>query len=152
MGMRLLGIVFVTGLLCCSNTQITHSRGLALPVRIQELGKAIKLKSAILGTEFVLYDANGSGSIPGASSKDYKVFIRLNPGDIHLWTADKQNWITSFPKDHDWLEKLVPDDPAISREFESAGYTTYFKAEGGYEYTLWASEKAGILLLRYIQK
>lgn len=104
MGMRIFGTILVAGMLCCSNSsQVKHSRGLALPVRIQVLEKAIKLKSAILSTEFVLYDANGSGSVPGASSKDYKVFIRLRPEDIHLWTADKANWITSFPKDRDWL-------------------------------------------------
>lgn len=146
---KIIGTVLLAGLACCSNRQITRSSGLTLPARIHELGKAIKLRSEVLDTEFLLFDVNRSGSIPGASSKDYKIFIRLRPADVPLWTAGKDTWITSFPKDHSWVREIVLDSSLAA--FEKAGYTTYFKAENGYEYTLWASEKSGILLLRFLQ-
>ena len=147
---RLFVAVILSLGLGCSNSQVVRSKDLSLEQRILELGKAISLKSDVLDTEFVLYDANRSSSVPGASNKDYKVFIRVRSAEVHKWTDGKDNWLTSFPKDHSWLPELVRD-PVIPAEFESAGYRTYFKASDGYEYTIWASSQTGIVLLRYVQ-
>ncbi|MCE9600453.1 MAG: hypothetical protein K8S54_21020 [Spirochaetia bacterium] len=108
------------------------------------------LKSKVLETHFLLVDANRSSMVPGASGKNFRIFLRIKPEDAPLWTAGKETWITSFPKDKNWIHEILRD-PALLHEVESNQFTTYFKSENGYQYTLWVSDNHRIILIRYVQ-
>ncbi|MBL8021202.1 MAG: hypothetical protein JNM27_16150 [Leptospirales bacterium] len=134
----------------CGGGQPIRSQDLSPEARLEELRKAIVLKSDIISAEFVLLDANRSSSVPGASGKSYKIFLKLKATNVRRWTAGKDDWITSFPKDRSWVHDVIRD-PALLHEIETAQYSTYYKSEQGYDYTLWADYEKGFLLIRYLQ-
>lgn len=134
----------------CGGGQPVRSQDLPPERRLEELRKAIIIKSEIITADFVLLDANRSGLIPGASGKDFRIFLKIDPTNMERWTSGKDDWITSFPKDRSWVRDIIRD-PTLLEEIEKAQYFTYHKSEKGYDYTLWANREKGFLLIRYVQ-
>ena len=78
--------------------------------RIEILKKEINQNSEILDAEFELFNVNGFSDtdkiIPGASSWDYKIAIKIYPSDIFKWTNEFKKSDT-FQNNINWTKKIV---------------------------------------------
>ena len=91
--------------------------------RIEKLNKVIKSYSALKDAEFELFNVNGfDGSrtdVPGASSWDYKVAMKVDTADITRWTEGfeemppnnyDQSWTKEITKQRsqNWITQSNP--------------------------------------------
>ncbi|MBN1525364.1 MAG: hypothetical protein JW904_12825 [Spirochaetales bacterium] len=99
--------VVVTGALlsgCPAGSNRVTSREFKTSVeRVHALKKYYHPKTGIIDTEFDIFDVNMNAerSIPGASSRDFKLILYVAPGDIDAWIDTTE--ITSFPVDYNWV-------------------------------------------------
>jgi hypothetical protein len=75
--------------------------------RIKELGRYFNIRTDIIDAEFDIYDTNlnSRDSIPGATTRDYKIAVLTEKTNIDAWLTDVN--ITSFPVNYTWSEKLI---------------------------------------------
>ena len=144
-------IVYAVLVSCSNHNNRIKSKNYSTSQKIAILKEKIELKSPIEWAEFDLYDANGdSASIPGASNKNFKIVIKVDPKFSNAWILGKENWITSFPHNHEWINEILnPDQLAI---IKGIGYLTLYNHESGYTYKLWVNQERGIILMWYIQE
>lgn len=136
---------------CLDVSGPVSSEGKSLETKTRELASVMKLHSPLLDASYRLQDANASQSLPGASYKAFRVWLKVRPEDVRLWLDGKENWLTSFPHRFGWLGELdLP--PGMIGYLESLPYDTYYYASSGSEYTLWVNETEGIILMDYIQQ
>lgn len=127
-----------------------NSKGQQTDKKVQVLKLFIKIKSPIKDAEFQLYDVNHNGnSIPGASDKNYKIILFVEPKDVSLWMNDKKNLITSYPHSLKWLKEIVDEKNYLV--LTGYGYSTYYLKENGAEMIYWVNEEKGIIIIRYVQ-
>lgn len=146
---RLFSVVSCILLFSCRGVQNTlYSKNYAADEKLQVLTTYIAVKSPIEWTEFSLFDVNmKNNSVPGASSKRYKIVMKVRPGDAHYWIDGKEYWITSFPHKMDWIESILDGERA--KYIRSLGYMTYHYEEPGIRYTLWVNADNGVIILEY---
>lgn len=136
---------------CANSGPVLTSKNSNNEERIKVLKQEIAVKSTIEWTEFELFDVNRNDrNVPGASNKDYQIIIKTYPDKIENWTKDKQNWITSFPHDYQWIYSILTEKEKTI--VPKSGYITYYKEKNGGKYTLWVNKESGIILIRYIQE
>ena len=144
----ILPLVFIS---CMTDQSIIQSSGKTLKAKMEILGNAITIKSDVNDVYFKLYDVNrNSRSILGPTNKDYKICIFVNPSNVDKWVDDKKVWITSFPKNINWINDL--SDMSESKMMMKYGFITYYKEENGMKYTIWTNNEKGIILIHYIQE
>jgi hypothetical protein len=125
------------------------SERLSLKQKIEVLQNHITVKSDIIDAYFSLFNVNaGSRSIPGASSKEYKIILVMKPEYVSAWEKESKT-ITSYPKSLQWIKTLK--DVAKPSEYISGGYITYHDVKPGSSYTVWVNKKKGLVLIHYIE-
>jgi len=136
----------------CNSAQNTlYSKNYSKEEKIETLKKHITAKSRIEWAEFMLFDVNmNNRSVPGASGKQYRAVIKVNPKDAHLWVDGKEGWLTSFPHSMEWIELILDDEQ--KQYMRSMGYFTYHKEEPGMRYTVWVNEENGVIVLEYVEE
>ncbi len=102
-------IIFLMMVFSCSNKNHIKSSDIkTTEEKISVLQKLFNLKTEIIDTEFDIFDVIlNNRSIPGASSRDYKIIIKVKSENIEKWY--EPNNITSFPINYEWAEKLLED-------------------------------------------
>ncbi len=138
-------LIFICFLFACSDKNHVSSVGIAnCEDRVLELKKYFNLKSNIIDTHFKIYDANlNNRSVPGATSRDYKIALKLDPSLILKWTNDVKP--VKNPNDLAWA-----NDPVITslEGFSVSEMPQYL----GNEYKqLIVYPKSGIIFLRFYQ-
>lgn len=78
--------------------------------RIEQLSNEITVYSKIQDAEFELFNVNGFSnqrlSVPGASSWDYKIAVRINKSDIAKWTLGMAD-TTLSNYDDSWIKEIT---------------------------------------------
>ncbi len=112
--------------------------------RINELSKYFNLRTEVLDTEFDIFDVNlnDRNSIPGATSRDYKIALLIEEENLEAWLTDVD--ITSFPLNYTWTFELTKNN----KNFETSSEPLMFTSKNK-ELLLFEAE--GIILLRIVQ-
>lgn len=136
---------------CTKSDNRLSSKNYSDTEKIKIIKEKIEVKSPIEWTEFELFDVNGDArSIPGPSSKDYKIVIKVHPDFIAEWTKNKQGWITPTQLGNDWKYNILNKEQLSA--ISNVNYTTYYKEDSGCKYTLWINNERGIVIIRYSQE
>ncbi len=109
---------------CGRNTSHIRSQGIDSPLeRIHTLEKYFNLRTPVQDAEFDIFDVNLNtrGSIPGPTSRDYKIALLLLDNDIDAWLSDVS--LTSFPLSTDWARALVSHNKRFSLQSVPLMYT-----------------------------
>jgi len=85
--MKILYLLLVILLSCGDSSSKIESKSYSSPEkRIQILKNHFNLKSEIIDAEYDIYDVNmNPRSIPGATDRDYKIIVKINPSDFSKW-------------------------------------------------------------------
>lgn len=145
-------ILFVACLFSCTNISLVlYSSDYSQEKCLEIVSEKMDVKSKINWVEFKLFDVNGNNrSVPGASGKDYKIVICVDKNDTKKWIAGKENWITSFPYSIEWINEIRNEERIA--EIKELPYAIYHNKNDGFEYTLYANEENGILLIKYTEE
>jgi hypothetical protein len=104
---------------------VESSRFSTAQKRVDVLTKYVVMASGVDDTIFHLFNVNGkfSLSIPGASSWDYKIVMKVNQNDLMKWT-DGFVEITQPDEDLlDWGYALIQEQPGWSVHSTPTVYT-----------------------------
>jgi hypothetical protein len=144
------GLVFGVLIASCQRDRtMIDSRDLPAAERVTVLAQNITLKSDVLGADFKLFNVNfDRSSIPGASSADYKIVIRVAPADTVKWIKGHEAEITSAPVSRDWTAEVL--DGVEQDKLAVLDFIVYRKVTTGYDYTLWVNRERGVILIRYV--
>lgn len=78
--------------------------------RIAAIEQEIITKSPLQQAEFELFNVNGfvqhSSSLPGASSWDYQVALKVSPSSIPQWTAGF-DLVPQLEENLDWVDSII---------------------------------------------
>ncbi|MEM7550947.1 MAG: hypothetical protein AAF363_14785 [Bacteroidota bacterium] len=151
-GLKFVFILIPLGLYNCSKTSNNHLDSDdfdSKEKRIEVLKKEIKVFSAIRDTEFELFNVNGFSNsrpgVPGASSWDYKVVVKVD-------SADLSNWINGMIRtdgsdyDNEWTTKIIKSN---ANEWATDSPAEFY-IRSGQNVTLIVYRKEGIIFKRMI--
>jgi hypothetical protein len=125
------------------------SERLSLKQKSEVLQNHITVKSDIIDAYFSLFNVNSNPrSLPGASSKEYKIILIMKSENVLLW-AKNEKTITSYPKSLQWIKTLK--DVKKASEYINGNYITYHDVKPGSDYTVWINKKKGLVLIHYIE-
>lgn len=112
--------------------------------RIIKLKEYFHLRGNTLDAEFDIFDVNigANRSIPGASSRDYKVALLLEVSETNLWKEDVTESTT--PLNYSWAENLIKNN----QNFDTTG-TPKFYTSPNKEVIIF--DKSGTILIRIVQ-
>lgn len=93
-----------------AHNHVTSSEIKTSQERIGKLKKYFTPKTDILDTEFDIFDVNidATRSIPGATSKDFKIVLLVDPINMDSWTIDTK--ISSSTVDYQWISDLIKNN------------------------------------------
>lgn len=124
---RVISTIFtVLTILSCISENKTNVNSLGIHTseqRIQEIKKYFKLRGNTIDVEFDIFDLNlytSRVSIPGPTSRDYRVAILTDSEGVKLWIKDVQLAQDSF--DFQWAKELVKDNPNFKIDTEASIY------------------------------
>lgn len=144
---KVLFLTFFIALLagCSTSVKPVTSREMSsLEERISLLESYIQLSSPVEDVEFSLYDVNrgGSSRLPGASSRDYQIYLKVSPSNVELWLEGMS--ITSFPLDTQWAQDIIAHRDNLKWP---EGFLTYT----GENSLAFVQPEEGVLFLRFQQ-
>lgn len=135
---------------CSNNNRLTSENMNNKKKRIQTLRNEIEVLSELENVEFDLYNVNGfsnsRATIPGASSYDYKICLKVNPDDVEEWLTGMFKF-TPTEYDDGWMTDITltrKKDWKITSEPE-------FYTRKGDNVILILYRKDGIIFKRLIQ-
>ncbi len=98
----------------CSGTKDPNyldSRSMSRLDRVKILSEEIICYSEILDAEFEMFNVNGFSNsrttLPGASSANYKVALKIKPEDIANWTTGMTGFIPPETYDDTWTQSIT---------------------------------------------
>lgn len=116
---------FITLISCFSDNK-THVNSMEIKTtesRVKEVQKYFNLRGNTLDVEFDIFDVNlysSRVSVPGPTSRDYKVAILTDPEGLKLWTQDVE--LASASIDIQWAMDLVKENPNFKIDEEPISY------------------------------
>ncbi|HMW04706.1 MAG TPA: hypothetical protein PK079_09940 [Leptospiraceae bacterium] len=146
---RVIAILFLFAIFNCSIPK-NHIQSFALENRkdrLETLQKYLIFKSEVLDAEYDIYDVNLNAeyTIPGATSRDYRIVLFLKKEDISKWLTDVT--LTSFPESDLWREDLIQKSNRLKSLQLEKDYMTYKNSNK----TIFYNQKHSILFIRINQ-
>ena len=140
-----LTLLVIFALSCHDESNFRSSENIDNPAdRIETLRNYISLKSELIDAEYNIFDVNlnSNRSIPGPSSRDYKIALLIDKNNIANWLQDLNT--SSFQLDYDWIYDLIKSNDNFYLSSKPIIYT-------GENTELILFEEESIIFIRIVQ-